>query len=420
VISAKVAALTEGVVKTMCVAKIKNVLAIALVVAALSGAVGLIYKAPAGEQLQAKADHIGKADKTKDAGQQSAQPKQQLAKTDEELMLGNWFIVNDDSLRKGEMWVISKDQILMDAKKLGLVVIYFYRLDTSKTPKQIDLTVTAKGAPIIKGIYALDGDELRLCFSIMGKDRPTEFASKPGAAEFLILHRLGKAKLDLPPAKNEEKQGMTKEEKLKLLIDQVLTAHGGEDKLNKLQFTMTVKHSNGYTNEFFVQQPNHYRWEYQHRDSKIKEICILLPNGRMWWRKHPNGDLQPVIYTGAEPTMAYWLDHVKFFGPRKVLRLKDADHKVTLLDEEIKIDGRAAVGVGISGPVKGKMYFDKETHLLTKLEGCGFYHQPIYYSDYKTFDGIPIAQREKDGYFNSIVTDFRVVDKFDAKLFEQP
>ena len=37
------------------------------------------------------------------------------------------------------------------------------------------------------------------------------------------------------------------------------------------------------------------------------------------------------------------IDHVRFVGPRQVLRLKDANHRVTLLDEEAKIDGRAAV-----------------------------------------------------------------------------
>ncbi len=47
-------------------------------------------------------------------------------------------------------------------------------------------------------------------------------------------------------------------------------------------------------------------------------------------------------------------------------------------------------------------------------------YQPIYYSDYKKFDGIPIAQKEKDGYFNGVVTNFQAVDKFDGKLFEQP
>jgi RNA polymerase sigma factor (sigma-70 family) len=294
-VSAKVAALTEGVVQVMFVTKIKSVLAVVLVVAALAGAAGLIYQTQAADQPKAK-----------------------------------------------------------------------------------------EGRPAAK------------------KDQ------KP----------------------SEEKQPMTKEEKLRVLIDKVLAAHGGEDKLNKLQFTMTVKHSNGETQHYFVQPPKNFRWETQYsppRDSATKRICILLPHGRMWWTKEPNGDTKPFVPLGAEPTMEYWLDYVKFFGPRQVLRLKDADHRVALLDEEIKFDGRAAVGVEVTYTVPNKhftpllkMYFDKETHLLVKLGGNVFYYQPIYYSDYKKFDGIPIAQKEKDGYFNGVVTDFRAVDKFDAKLFEQP
>ncbi|HYT89646.1 MAG TPA: hypothetical protein VEL76_13145 [Gemmataceae bacterium] len=110
---------------------------------------------------------------------------------------------------------------------------------------------------------------------------------------------------------------------------------------------------------------------------------------------------------------------MKFFGPRQVLRLKDADHKVALLDEEAKIGDRAAVGVQVTGPrYHQKMYFDKETPLL--LKSFGVTKSEVAYSDYKTFDGIPVAQKDNDGYLMPQVTDFRVVDKFDAKLFEQP
>jgi hypothetical protein len=35
-------------------------------------------------------------------------------------------------------------------------------------------------------------------------------------------------------------------------------------------------------------------------------------------------------------------------------------------------------------------------------------------------DGIPTAQRGNDGYFEPDVTDFRVVEKFEAGLFEKP
>src|SRR6185437_11372203 len=45
----------------------------------------------------------------------AAQPTPQPAKTDRERMAGNWFITNEDSQRKGEMWVITEDSILMYA-----------------------------------------------------------------------------------------------------------------------------------------------------------------------------------------------------------------------------------------------------------------------------------------------------------------
>ena len=215
---------------------------------------------------------------------------------------------------------------------------------------------------------------------------------------------------------------MTKEEKLRVLIDKVLAAHGGEDKLNKLtSFTMTVKHSNGETQQYFVQQPKNFRWETTHRDQTGKRIVILFPEGRRWWTKEPNEEAKGFIPTGIEPlSVEGWFDYVKFFGPRQVLRLKDADHKVTLLDEEAKIGDRAAVGVQVTGPhCTQKMYFDKETHLLLKGVGSDILRE-VTFSDYKKFDGIPIAQKEHDGHFEPEVTDFRVVDKFDAKLFEQP
>jgi RNA polymerase sigma factor (sigma-70 family) len=435
VVSAKVAALTEGVVKTMFVTKIKSVLALVLVVAALAGAAGLIYQTQAGEQPMAKEEQLAAKKDQKTGEEKQAQPKQQPAKSDQERMVGNWFIMNDDSMRKGEMWVIDEDRILMHAKNSSPITNrYFHRLDAGKDPKQIDITVTPVNGPpvgIIKGIYLLDGDELRLCLADMGKDRPAAFAKMPGPGEVLILQRnpLGtsppKAKEEQPAAKKEdqkkaEEKPATKEEKLRALVDKVPAAHGGEDKLNKLtSFTMTVKHSNGETQHYFVQPPRNFRWETTHPDRTGKRIVILFPEGRRWWTKEPNEDAKEFIPTGIEPPVEFWLDYVKFFGPRQVLRLKDADHKVTLLDEEAKIGDRAAVGVQVTGPrYNQKMYFDKETHLL--LKGFGVINREVTYSDYKKFDGIPIAQKEHDGHFEPEVTDFRAVEKFDAKLFEQP
>jgi RNA polymerase sigma factor (sigma-70 family) len=421
-VSAKVAALTEGVVKAMFLTKLKSVLAVVLVVGlALAGAAGLLYQAQAGELPMAKEEQPAIKKDQRTGEEKPAQPNQQPAKTDQERMLGGWLIVNDESKRKGEPWNINQDKLYMHANIGGFYAGHFYRIDAGKTPKQIDIFHRQGGDPngaptnVIKGIYVLDSNEtrleLRLCLAEQGKDRPTAFPEKPAPGEVLILHHAPEPKANVG--------NLPKEEKLRVLIDQVLVAHGGEEKLSKLQFTMTVKHSNGYTNHYFIQSPKNFRWEEHHRD-QTKMIVILFPEGRRFWTKGPNEEPKGFFPTGIEPKMEFWLDHVKFFGPRQVLRLKEADHKVALLDEETKIGDRAAVGVQVTGPhCTQKLYFDKETHLLLKGVGSDIVRE-VTFSDYKKLDGIPIAQKEHDGHFEPVVTDFRVVEKFDAKLFEQP
>src|SRR5262249_33712222 len=133
---------------------------------------------------------------------------------------------------------------------------------------------------VIKGIYELDAGELRLCLGEIGKDRPAAFPEKRKPGEVLILHGG-----PVPPAVGAGNGKDT----LQTLIDKVLRAHGGEEKLNKLtSFTMTVKHANAETQHYFVQPPKNFRWETTHRDRPGKRIVILFPNGRKWWRQEPN------------------------------------------------------------------------------------------------------------------------------------
>ena len=71
------------------------------------------------------------------------------------------------------------DEVLFDST---------YRLDPSTDPKQIEMTATegdAAGKPAL-GIYAVDGDTLRMCYVLPGRDRPGTFESTPGSKAFLV------------------------------------------------------------------------------------------------------------------------------------------------------------------------------------------------------------------------------------------
>jgi uncharacterized protein (TIGR03067 family) len=65
------------------------------------------------------------------------------------------------------------------------------KLDPSKSPKTIDVTMTEgpqKGT-VMLGIYEIDADTLKVCFDPEGKTRPTEFKSPPGSKNFVNVHK---------------------------------------------------------------------------------------------------------------------------------------------------------------------------------------------------------------------------------------
>ncbi len=65
------------------------------------------------------------------------------------------------------------------------------RLHPDKSPKAMDITGTEgpnKGKTFL-AIYELDGDKLKVCYDLSGKERPKEFKTQPNTQQFLAVYK---------------------------------------------------------------------------------------------------------------------------------------------------------------------------------------------------------------------------------------
>ncbi len=63
-----------------------------------------------------------------------------------------------------------------------------YKLDATKKPRQIDVTIKEGGeGRLFKGIYALEKDTLKICLAHPSAERPTEFATREGVKTMLLV-----------------------------------------------------------------------------------------------------------------------------------------------------------------------------------------------------------------------------------------
>lgn len=168
VVSAPVAALTEGVIRTMFLAKLKIGLIVALTLVISGGALTGV-----GVALRAEDKDVTKSDKEKLEGSwqiESAKTGGQDAADDElKQMQENKFVFKGDTVK-----------VKAEAK---------YMIDPAKTPKELTLEVTEgpqQEQGTWKGIYELKGDELTICINMPGADRPQKFESNAGDRTVLM------------------------------------------------------------------------------------------------------------------------------------------------------------------------------------------------------------------------------------------
>jgi uncharacterized protein (TIGR03067 family) len=116
-----------------------------------------------------------------------AQPSDDAVKKELKLFQGKWqatfaqgFDGKEQTNVETELTKLEVDGDKFTLKTGSLTVSGTFAVDPSKKVKTIDIFFNNATEPTLRGIYEIKGDTRRSCFSMPGKDRPTEFRKEKG------------------------------------------------------------------------------------------------------------------------------------------------------------------------------------------------------------------------------------------------
>jgi uncharacterized protein (TIGR03067 family) len=121
------------------------------------------------------------------------------ARTDADKLQGSWKLVAseidgkkapEESVKTVRMTVKGDRIVLREENKEEEAS---FKLDPAQTPRALDLSIkVGDKMEVVKLIYELRGDDLKLCGGRAGKDRPKEFMAKAGSGLNLIAFKRDK------------------------------------------------------------------------------------------------------------------------------------------------------------------------------------------------------------------------------------
>ncbi len=226
------------------------------------------------------------------------------------------------------------------------------------------------------------------------------------------------------------------EKEAKATIDKAIQAIGGEEALNKAKVlswktkgTITFNGNDGLISTLTTSQGiDHYRSEIEGDFNGNTFSGVVVLNGDKGWRKFGDNTVDLDGDAVANEKRSVYLQVV----PALLVPLKGKDFKVDSAAEE-KVGDKPAAVVKATGP-DGKdftLFFDKESGLLVKMVAKVFgmqgdeFTQETTFANYRDFGGTKQAtkrssKRDGEKFLDAEVSDFKILDKVDAKAFSQP
>jgi hypothetical protein len=213
-----------------------------------------------------------------------------------------------------------------------------------------------------------------------------------------------------------------------LIVDQAIQAHGGAEALAKTRSMIEATRGSitfdkevlPFVCEVTLQLPEQCRWAYELEAGTQKVQVQLGINGEKGWRSGGGAVKEMVkleVEEQRERAYASWL--------MTLLPLKENDTELAVLPE-IKVGNEPAVGVQVTrkGRPEVKLYFDKKSHLLVKLErkakdaGQEVTLEALL-SEPKSFDGVKLASKRVELFNGKKIAEWTITScKFSVRLEE--
>lgn len=220
------------------------------------------------------------------------------------------------------------------------------------------------------------------------------------------------------------------------ILDKGIKALGGADKLGAVKaVTWKAKgkiylggNENDVTSQVTIQGLDRVRNEFEVDVGGNKIMGVTVVSGAKGWRKFADNNMELDEAAVANEKRNIYLQ----MAPLTLVPLKGKGFKFEAAGQE-QVGGKAALALKATGP-DGKsftIYFDKENGLPVKVAAkvIGFmggeFAQETTYGNYKEFGGIKKAmkidsKRDGENFMALEITEFRVLDKVDAKMFAAP